>query len=196
MKKQKVVVGVAGMPGAGKATIKITAENMGYSTVVMGDEVREETKRRGLEPTPENIGKTMIKLRQEEGPASIAKRCLDKIENARSRIVFVDGVRSLEEADEFKRNFTDLILIAVHSSPENRFQRLSKRKRSDDPEGWNLFQKRDLRELSVGQGDAIALADYMIVNDGTYNEFKIKVDEVVKKVIHEWTKPRFKFKPT
>lgn len=186
--KQKVVVGVAGMPGSGKATIKNAAESMGYSVVVMGDEIRKETMRRGFEPTPENIGKTMIKLREEEGPATVAQRCLGKIENAKSEIVFVDGVRSLDEADEFNKHFKDLILIAVHTSPEKRFQRLSKRERSDDSKGWDLFHQRDLREISVGQGDVIALADYMIVNEGTYDEFKIKVDKVVKKVIKKWTK--------
>ena len=63
--KEKFVIGVTGMPGSGKATVKQMAE-MGYSTVVMGDEVREEAKRRNIEPTPENLGKLMLKLREEE----------------------------------------------------------------------------------------------------------------------------------
>src|SRR3989304_5235785 len=90
--KQKNVVGVAGMPGVGKATVKTTAEDMGYSVVVMGDVIREETKRRGFEPTPENIGRMMLKLREEEGGATVAKRCIPKIENAKTSVVFVDAV--------------------------------------------------------------------------------------------------------
>ncbi len=186
--KQKIVVGVAGMPGAGKAMIKITAENMGYSVVIMGDVIREETKRRGLEPNPENIGKIMLQLREEEGTATVAKRCVSEIENAKSNIVFVDGIRSLHEVDEFKKHFRDFTLIAVHSSPETRFQRLSKRKRSDDPNGWDVFSRRDLRELSVGQGDVIAMANYMIVNEGTYAEFKARVRQVVEVVVKRWLK--------
>jgi len=186
--KQKVVVGVAGMPGAGKATVKAMAESMGYSVVVMGDVIREETRRRGLEPTPENVGAIMIQLREEEGSAAVAMRCISKIESAKSDIVFVDGVRSLNEVDEFKKHFHNFALIAVHSSPETRFQRLSKRKRSDDPQGWDVFCQRDLRELSVGQGDVIAVADYMIVNEGTYEEFKAKVNEVLEVVFQKWTK--------
>ena len=186
--KQKIVIGVAGMPGAGKAVLRSSAESMGYSVVIMGDEIREETKRRGLEPTPENIGKIMLKLREEEGPTAVAKRCIPKIEEAQSDIVFVDGVRSVDEVYEFKRHFISFSLIAAHSSPEARFQRLSKRKRSDDPKGWDVFHKRDLRELSVGQGDVIALADYMIVNEGTYDEFKAKVDELLQAVVQKWRK--------
>jgi len=186
--KQKVVIGVAGMPGAGKTIVKTTAESMGCAVVVMGDEIREETRRRGLEPSPENIGKIMLQLREEEGSSTVAKRCIPKIENSKSNIFLVDGVRSLNEVAEFKKRFSGFILIAVHSSPETRFQRLSKRKRSDDPKGWSVFYQRDLRELSVGQGDVIAVADYMIVNEGTYEEFKSKVCEVLEAVIKKWTK--------
>jgi dephospho-CoA kinase len=102
--KKKIVIGVAGMPGAGKAVIRRSAESMGCSVVIMGDEVRDETKRRGLEPTPENIGKVMLMLREEEGPIAVAKRCIPKIKASKSDIVFVDGLRSLEEVDEFKRH--------------------------------------------------------------------------------------------
>ncbi len=186
--KQKAVVAVAGMPGAGKAAVKIAAETMGYSVVVMGDEIREETRRRGLEPTPENIGKIMLKLREEESSGAVAKRCIPKIKGAKSGIVLVDGIRSLKEVDEFKRHFRKLVIIAVHSSPETRFLRLSKRKRSDDPQGWEVFLQRDMRELSVGQGDVIAVADYMIVNEGTYDEFKAHVGQVVEAVIKRWKK--------
>jgi len=186
--KQKVVIGVVGMPGAGKAVLRAAAGNMGLPVVIMGDEIRNEAKRRDLEPTPENIGRIMLMLREEEGPTAVAKRCIPKIEEARSDIVFVDGVRSLEEVDEFKRRFANVSLVAIHSSSEARFQRLSKRNRSDDPKGWAVFYQRDLRELSVGQGDVIALADYMIVNEGSYDEFKARADEVLQAVIEKWRK--------
>ncbi len=185
---KKVVIGVAGMPGAGKATLRSAAESMGLPVVIMGDEIRDETKRRGLEPTPENIGKVMLMLREEEGPATVARRCIPKIESSHSDIVLVDGLRSLHEVDEFKKHLGHFSLVAVHSSPEARFQRLSKRKRSDDPKGWDVFYQRDLRELSVGQGNVIALADYMIVNEGSYEDFKARTNETVRAVAEKWRK--------
>ncbi len=181
--KEKIVVGVAGMPGAGKATVKEIVQKMGYSVVMMGDEIREETKQRKLKPTPENIGMIMLKLRKEEGPYVVARRCIPKIEKEKGRVVIVDGIRSLHEVDEFKRHFPNFTLLAIHASPETRFQRLFQRKRSDDPKGWETFMKRDLRELSVGLGNAIATADYMIVNEGTKTQLKRKVCEVLESVI-------------
>jgi dephospho-CoA kinase len=186
--KGKFVIGVTGMSGSGKATVKQIAETMGYSTIVMGDEVREEAKRRSMEPTPENLGTLMLKLREEEDPAAIAKRCIPKIENAKSDIVVVDGVRSLQEVEEFKEHSKDLILIAVHASPKTRFQRLFHRERLDAPRSWQAFNERDMRELNIGLGAVIATADYMIVNEGTREQVKQEAREVLEDAIGRWMK--------
>jgi len=183
--KEKIVIGVAGMPGAGKATVKEMVQKMGYSVVMMGDEIREETRRRKLEPTPKNIGMVMLKLREEEGPYVVAKRCVPKIEKAEGRTVIVDGIRSPHEVEEFKRHFPNFTLIAIHASSKTRFQRLFQRKRSDDPKAWETFMERDLRELNVGLGNAIATADYMIVNERTKAQLKRKLREVLESVIQD-----------
>jgi dephospho-CoA kinase len=186
--KEKLLIGVTGMSGSGKATVKQIAETMGYSTVVMGDEVREEAKRRNLEPTPENLGRIMLELREEEGAVAIAKRCIPKIENAKNNIVIVDGVRSLQEIEEFEEHSKDFILIAVHASPNTRFQRLFHRIRSDAPRSWQTFIERDLRELNVGLGAVIAIADYMIVNEGTREQVRRKAQEVLEDITRKWMK--------
>jgi dephospho-CoA kinase len=181
--KEKIVVGVTGMPGAGKATVKEIVQKMSYSIVVMGEEIREETKRRKLKPTPENIGRVMLDLREEKGPSIIAERCIPKIEKTKGKVVIIDGIRSHHEVEKFKKHFPNFILIAIHTSPKTRFKRLFQRKRSDDPRGWKTFMERDLRELSVGLGNAVATADYMIVNDGTKTQLKRKIREVLEEII-------------
>jgi len=186
--KEKFVIGVTGMSGSGKATVKQVAEAMGYSTVVMGDEVREEAKRRNIEPTPENLGKLMLKLREEEGTEAIAKRCIQKIENVKSNIVIVDGVRSLAEVEEFKKHFKNFTLIAVHASPQTRFERLFHRVRSDAPRDWQTFIERDVRELNVGVGAVIAMADHMIVNEGTKEQSRQKAREILEDIARKWVK--------
>jgi len=186
--KDKVVIGVAGMSVSGKASVKQMAESMGHAAVVMGDEVREEAKRRNIEPTPENLGTLMLRLREEEGLAAIAKRCMPKILNARSSIVAVDGIRSLQEVEEFKKHAKEFVLIAVHASPKTRFRRLFNRLRNDAPRDWQTFVERDLRELNVGLGAVIAMADYMIVNEGTKEQARQKAKEVLEDITRKWTK--------
>jgi len=184
--KEKIVVGVAGMPGSGKATVKEIAQEMDYSIVVMGDEIREEAKRRKLKPTPENLGQLMLKLREEEGQAVVARRCVPKIERAEGNVVVVDGIRSLHEVNEFKKRFPYFFFVAIYASPETRFQRLFQRKRSDDPKSWEAFTERDLRELSVGLGDVMATADYMLINEATRVQLKRKVRKVLESVTEKW----------
>ena len=188
MNANKLVVGLAGMPGSGKSVVVDTAREMGYNIVVMGDVIRQETTKRGLELTPQNVGKVMLELRQEEGNAVIAKRCIPQIEKQTSNKVLVDGLRSLHEADTFKAYFAKFSLVAVHASPETRFTRLSSRRRSDDAAEWAVFRERDMRELSVGLGNVIAMAEQMVINDDSFEAVKAKVKECLVRIEEKWQK--------
>lgn len=176
---KKIVIGIAGMPGAGKASAEEVFRQKGYPIIVMGDEVREEAKRRNLEPTPENLGRVMLQIRAEEGPAALAKRCIPKIKAANSNVVVVDGIRSLQEVDEYRRTFRNFVLVAVHASAKTRFRRLLARGRSDDPKDWETFTARDKRELSVGLGEVIATADYMLVNEGEKSDIMNELNKIL-----------------
>ncbi len=162
-----VIIGVVGMPGSGKGVLDDAARELGFLVVVMGDVIREETARRGLEPTAENIGRIMLQIRKEEGPFVVAKRCIVKVaETKEERCIIIEGIRSFDEVKEFRRSFPRFRLVAVHSSPETRFRRLFNRGRSDDSTNRKIFEERDERELRVGIGSAIAMADHVIVNEG------------------------------
>ncbi|KYH42855.1 MAG: hypothetical protein AYL33_000150, partial [Candidatus Bathyarchaeota archaeon B63] len=159
-----------------------------FPVVVMGDEVRAEAKRRGVAITPENLGEIMLQMRMEDGPAAVAKRCISKIRAISSPVVFVDGIRSLHEIEEFKREFRDFRVLAIHASPKTRFKRLLRRGRRDDPRSWEGFLERDIRELRVGLGDVIATADYMVINEGTKGELEASLIKLLRKELKEiWT---------
>jgi dephospho-CoA kinase len=186
MKADKLVVGLVGMPGAGKSLVVEAAQMKNYSVVAMGDVVREETRKRGLELTPKNVGATMLDLRKDSGAGVIAEKCIPRIEQAKGSKLIVDGLRSLDEAEVFKLRFPSFRLLAIHAAPETRFFRLKERGRSDDPKSWDVFHERDLRELSVGLGDAITMADYMILNEGKKKDLKARVMELLAKVETKW----------
>jgi dephospho-CoA kinase len=158
---------------------------MGYPVIVMGDFVRMEAEKRGLKPNAENLGKLMLEIRKEKGEDVVAKLTVEAVKKTNSPIVFIDGVRSLKEVEEFKRNFEDFRLIAVHAPEKVRFKRVSRRLRSDDVSVMEKFKERDLRELKVGIGDVIALADRIIENIGSKEEFKSKVRKVLGEIAHE-----------
>jgi dephospho-CoA kinase len=188
MSADKLVVGLAGMPGSGKSLVVETARELGYAIVVMGDVIREETMKLGLELTPQNVGKVMLQLRADGGVTVVAQKCVPKIEAQESTKVLVDGLRSLHEVDAFKAHFAKFSIAAVHAAPETRFTRLSNRRRSDDSNGWEVFRERDLRELSVGLGNVIAMAEQMIVNDNSVEAVKAKVAESLRRIEEKWLK--------
>jgi dephospho-CoA kinase len=188
MDADKLVIGLVGMPGSGKSVVVETAQEKGYAVIAMGDVVREETRKRGLALNPKNIGTVMLDLRKTGGAGVIAEKCVPFIKKTKSNMVIVDGLRSLDEADVFKANFSNFRLIAVHASPETRFDRLNHRKRSDDPDQWEVFHERDMRELSVGLGNAISMAQYMIINEHNKKETKANVAKALDKVEEKWLK--------
>ncbi|MDG7003725.1 MAG: AAA family ATPase [Nitrososphaerota archaeon] len=163
------IVAVTGMPGAGKSTATQRLVSEGWKRVVMGDVIRSETKRRGLEPDAKNTGEVMKLLRQERGPSAVADLCLETVERSGAERVVVDGIRSAVEVEAF-RTKAKVMLVAVAASPARRFELLRERGRSDDPLTYEMFAARDRRELDVGIGEAIALADETVSNQRTSPE--------------------------
>jgi dephospho-CoA kinase len=188
MNADKLVIGLTGMPGSGKSLVVKAAQELGYDVVTMGDVIREETAKKGLELNPANVGKVMLELRAANGHNVIAEKCVPKIEHEQNPKVIVDGIRSLVEANTFKSHFSKFVLIAVHAPPTLRFTRLSNRGRSDDPKTFDVFHERDMRELGVGLGNAIALAEFLIINDNNIDTLKSRVKETLQKAEQKWTK--------
>jgi dephospho-CoA kinase len=169
------------MPGAGKGVASQAGKQLGFDVFVLGDVIREETERRGLDPTPQNTGAVMLDIRAKEGPAVVARRLLAKIEKSKASMVIIEGVRSLHELTEIRTKY-DVVLLAIHASPKTRFQRLLSRNRSDDPKTWETFQERDFRELDVGLGHVLALADVVLVNEGNISELELAFKKAVSRL--------------
>jgi dephospho-CoA kinase len=160
------------MPGAGKSTASEVSAGMGFEVFRMGDDVRMEAERRNLTPTDENLGIVMLQLRQSGGPHAIATLCKQRIEKeSKSNFVLIDGVRNMNEFLEFKK-LGRAVLVTIHASPERRFKFLTARGRSDSPSTLQSFESRDRRELSVGIGESIALADEVVINKGAIEDLK------------------------
>jgi dephospho-CoA kinase len=158
------IVAVTGMPGAGKSTAAEALVALGWKRVVMGDVIREETRRRGLVPDAKSTGEVMKALRAERGEAAVAELCMEAIKKGGSERVVVDGVRSVPEVETFRKKAA-VLLVAVEASQPRRYALLRERHRSDDPLTFEMFLARDERELGVGIGKAIALADESISNE-------------------------------
>jgi len=177
--QKMLIVAITGMPGAGKSTAAKALESRGFKRIVMGDVIREETRRRGLEPDEKNTAKVMLELREKYGPGAVAEVCIRLLKTMKEEVVVIDGIRSPAEVGVFAR-VGKVRLIAIHASRERRFRLLTERGRSDAPTSRDSFDERDKRELSIGVGDAVALADESLSNEhATPEELKRRAVELV-----------------
>ena len=180
------VIGTVGMPGSGKSvTSKILKEKLNPYYIVMGDVIREEVMKEGLEPTPDNVRRIMLTIRERGGNDVVARRCIEKLKENEEKYewAIIEGLRGLEELLTFRKHLLNFLLIAIHASPSTRFNRLKQRGRSDDPKNRDMFDKRDLTELKVGIGSVIALADHIILNESTKEDLRGEIDTFLEDVL-------------
>ncbi len=207
------VFGVTGLPGSGKSIISRIAKKEGIFTVSMGDVIRKEAELQNC-----TTGEAAVNLRKRYGNNVVADRCIQEIFNhSRNRqnrkhhvkkiykqnsryqppkkykrieqdVYIIEGIRSPYEVQYFRKRFKNFKIIAIHSNPQERFNRLVRRKRSDDSADYKVFKERDDRELKFGIGNVIAQADYMLINEGHIQKFK----HTVKVLIQNEIKPRNK----
>lgn len=173
------VIGTVGLPGSGKGEFANVARELGVPVVTMGDVIRAECRRRGLDPA-DHHGEIATALREEDGPLAIAERSIPLIreELEASPTVVVDGLRSAAELDRFRETFgEEFTLVAVEAPFEERAGRIDSRGR--DNTAQETLRDRDERELGFGMGEAIARADVRIDNDGTLEAFHERVTEIL-----------------
>jgi dephospho-CoA kinase len=180
MPKLPLIVCITGMPGAGKTTVARVLRENSFTVITMGDVVREEAARQGLEQNDANLGNLMLKLRQTLGPGAIAHLVVQKMQREPADQFVIDGLRSMAEVEVLKKHGTVKIL-GIHAPMEARFRFLKGRRRKDAPKTEDEFLSRDKRELDVGIAETISYSDSIITNDKTIRDLQQMALEVVKR---------------
>lgn len=201
------VLGFTGMPGSGKSEAMEVAKGRGIPVVRMGDLIWEEVERRGLPRDAKHVGEVANAMRASHGKDVWALRTCERVREVvakleatqqggqpkvtgadeakprSARLVLIDGIRSHEEVETFRRELgQDFDLVAIHTDPEHRFDRMVKRARADDSTDPAVLKARDEREMTWGIARTIALADEMVVNDGTLAQFRHKVEKLLDRL--------------
>jgi dephospho-CoA kinase len=179
------IIGTVGLPGSGKGEAAAVAREAGIPVVTMGDVIREETRRRGLDPA-EHHGSVAQALREEEGETAIADRCIPAVREAAEgqageAVVLVDGLRSMAEVERFQEAFgEDFLLVSVEAPFDLRAERLGDRGREQTDTDREKLREREERELGFGMGEVMDEADLVVENTDSLETFRDRVRTILE----------------
>jgi dephospho-CoA kinase len=179
----KLVLGLCGAIGAGKDTMANHLKLQHNAFVIgMGDTVREEVDKLGMEQTRENQQNLAMQRRAEFGADYWAKKVIDKIISAENNVAVINGVRTVVEVETARGKLKEKFkLILIEAPPETRFQRLLLRKRAGDPANMEDFQSQERSEWEKFKfAETFRLADAKIGNSSSIEAFHAEIDKLLK----------------
>lgn len=179
-----MIVGITGTNGAGKDSVAEQFVAAGFKRYSLSDEIRKELRIRGLPELRENTAMIGNGLRAKD-LGELSKRVLAQIAPQEHAVVV--SLRTPAEVAVF-RDRGDFILIGVDADPRLRYERNQARGRDGDHVSYKYFLEHDTKERSGTKDheqqidNLMKVADVLIENNGTKEEFEQKVFALVQKI--------------
>jgi len=190
---ETMIVGIVGKIAAGKTTAARFLEERGFCRVSCSEPLMDllthnvsdyswvpELPERA-EPTRERLIELGKYLKEKYGGDILIRLALDKKRHCER--VAIDGVRSREEVNAIKRLGGKVIY--VEAGPEIRFERLMRRKAGKDRDirsFEDFMAMDDAEERLYHTSELKGMADYVIVNEGTLEELREKVERIINEI--------------
>lgn len=186
------IIGLSGSNGAGKDSIgHILRDHYNYLFISVTDLLREEAKKRGLEPIRQVTSSISAEWRKQYGLAVLVDSSVTKYQDVANKYsgVVISSIRNPGEADGI-HNYGGT-MIWVDADPKIRYERiqanLKSRGRLDDDKDFKQFIKEEEREMHH-TGDETTLnmagvkqkADIFIDNsEGGLDSLRDKLESVL-----------------
>ncbi|MFC1627104.1 AAA family ATPase [Patescibacteria group bacterium] len=181
MTKQKTIIALVGMPGAGKSTCAEHLSKKNIPILRFGDQTDIGLKELGLPLNEKNEQKYREDIRKELGMAAMAIKIEPRAKKAlqASDVVVLDGLYSWDEYTYLKEKFPNLYLICIYARPYIRYKRLASRKIR--PLTLEEARSRDIAEIeNLKKGGPIAIADFLLKNNKQTSKLFDKLDDTLQ----------------
>jgi dephospho-CoA kinase len=179
----KHIIALVGMPGAGKSEAAAYLKTKDIPFIRFGNITEVSLKEKGLPITPENERRIREELRNDLGMAAYAikaKPLIDELTESH-QIIGLDGLYSWEEYKYLLQYFPQLLLVHIAAGAKIRYVRLSRR--AIRPLTSEQARERDIAELEkLNKGGPIAIADYLIKNETTMEEFTNQIEHLLQTI--------------
>ena len=184
-----MIIGLTGTKASGKGILSEILKEKGFEYSSTSDRVREEALIRFgndkyLIKDLQDIGND---LREKFGAGVLVQKTIEKLKLSSKTNWVIDGIRNLGEIAELKKH--NAIIIAVDAPQKQRFERLISRARASDPKNWDGFLDMEKRDSGIGEENSgqqvskcMEIADYRIINTGTLEELKTKIEYLLMKL--------------
>lgn len=150
MKNNPCIIGLVGLPGAGKTTVTEFLEKHGFVRVILSDIIRDELKKRGVtDITRELLQDVGNEMRRMYGSDVLAKRAIKQLRSMGGDKFVIDGIRNVSEIAYLKKQ-NHLLLIGIQAAARVRFMRLKRRKLNPLTNSYQEFLLQARRENKLG----------------------------------------------
>ena len=183
-----IVIGLTGHAGCGKGTAAAyLKEKHEFGWIVFSDIIKEEAAKRGLlkskslEAEKLALSKFGNDWRKETGRNDIAaQKIIEHIKKEKMKKVVVDGFRSVEEVELFRKTFEGFKLIRIDAPVDIRWKR---RVEQDPASKRSDFEARDKADLEIkGLDKVLQMADVTVDNSGAKEELFQLMDGIIKEL--------------
>ncbi|MFQ5541068.1 MAG: AAA family ATPase [Candidatus Paceibacteria bacterium] len=182
-----MIVGITGTDGAGKGTVvDYLVNEKGFAHYHARTLIIEEIEKRGLEVNRSNMRIVANDLRREHGNDYIVSFFLERSKKTGDKKVVIDSLRAVAEAETLKK--AGGTLVAVDADQEIRFERVQARRSESDKVSFEEFARHEALEMNdpdphgMQKAKVIEMADYTILNNGTFEDVYMQVEAILKKL--------------
>lgn len=177
----KIILGFVGDLAGGKGTIckylndKYQANAYRFSTML-----RDVLDRMYVPQSRENLQKISTLLRQNFGEDVMSKVIAEDVKNDKNDIVMVEGIRRPTDISYLKEN-PGFHLIYITADTKIRWERLVRRAENpgDTEKTYEQFLEDEKAEADCLIKDLGKTAEFIINNDGTFEEFYQQMENVI-----------------
>lgn len=182
-----MIIGITGTNGAGKGVVVDYLVEKGFTHYSSSGFLGEELDRRGVEKTRSNLRAVGNEFRAKYGSGYLSEGFLKMAAEKGIAHLVIESVRSTGEAEKIKA--AGGVMLVVDADRKLRYDRIFARHTGKDLVDFDTFVTQEEREWYGTEGNhdmnikrVMDMGDYTIWNNGTFEELKGQIDEVLKKM--------------